>query len=304
MIQAQALLPVSVIVPVRNGEATLEVCLESLLRLDYPAELHEILCVDNGSTDRTPEILRRFDKHVRIEHAARRGAAAARNQGIRAARHPYVAFTDADCVVDPAWLRHLVPPLHDSSVGIVGGAVLARIGANAVERFGEKIHNHRRAIEELIPPYAITMSWASPRALLLDVGSFDERLLRGQDAELAYRIGARGCRLVYAEGAIVRHHNESTVRGLFLEGYTHGRLAPQVRDMHVATLGPRPWRQQIRKALRRVWHTEVLAGKDGPWRDHAFAFLFNLGKALGEARGHVAVRTHAQSRSKRPRDQP
>ena len=48
---------VSVVVPVLDGESTLGSCLHSLLAQDYPADRHELIFVDNGSTDRTPEIL-------------------------------------------------------------------------------------------------------------------------------------------------------------------------------------------------------------------------------------------------------
>lgn len=275
---------ISVVVPVFNGAATIARCVESLLAVDYPADRYEIICVDNASTDDTASRLSRFLPRVRILREEVRGAAAARNRGIREASHDVIAFTDADCTVDSDWLRALATRIGEPGVGIVGGRIAAMQGANAVERFGERIHDHRRAIEQLRPPYVITMNWASPRRLLLDVGLFDETLLRGQDTDLAFRIGAAGWRMVYVPDAIVRHFNERTLWGLFREGYTHGRYAPLLRSRHAASRKPQSRGRQIRSVLRRAFKTRPLTGPDGTWRDHLYALTFNTGKAVGEIR--------------------
>lgn len=274
--------PISVVVPVFNGAATVSRCVESLLSLDYPRHRYEVICVDNASTDETVRKLQRFLPHIRIMHEPIRGAAAARNRGVDEARHGLVAFTDADCVVDPGWLRGLATRLSEPRVGIVGGRIAAIAHANAIERFGERIHDHRRAIEDFRPPYAITMNWASPRHVLRDAGLFDVSLLRGQDADLAFRIGAAGWTLVYEPTAVVHHANERHVVGLFLEGYTHGRYAPLLRKRHAPNRNGRSRMSQILGALRRIVQTGRLAGADGTVRDHCYAFTFNAGKAWGE----------------------
>lgn len=275
---------VSVVVPVFNGAATIDECLRSLLASDYPADRLELLCVDNASDDDTGARVGRYAPRVRLLFEAKRGAAAARNCGIRAARFDRIAFTDADCTVDPNWLRHLVAPLADPTIGIVGGRILAHRPANFIERFGETIHDHRRAIEVFKPPYAITMSWASRRDVLEAVGLFDERLLRGQDSELAYRIGQRGLRLVYVDDAVVYHRNESSLWGLFHEGYVHGFHAPRIRALHAAAVGSAGGRQQLARAWRRVLRPSFLNEGEADWRRRLCAHLFNLGKACGETR--------------------
>lgn len=272
----------SIVVPVFNGAATIAPCIESLLALDYAKDRYEIICVDNASTDDTAARLHGFLPHIRILREETRGAAAARNRGIREAAHEVIAFTDADCTVDPGWLRALATRIGEPGVGIVGGRIAALEGANAVERFGERIHDHRRAIEQLRPPYVITMNWASPRQLLLDVGLFDEALLRGQDTDLAFRIGAAGWRMVYVPDAIVRHVNERSLWGLFCEGWTHGRYAPLLRRRHAKSRTPPSLGKQIWKALQRAWTTTPLAGPESPWRDRLYALTFNTGKAAGE----------------------
>jgi hypothetical protein len=76
-------------------------------------------------------------------------------EGILNARGDIVAFTDSDCVVDKNWLQQIVFPLRDDSIGIVGGKILSKRPCNTIEKFGEKIHDHNRTINEFEPPYVI-----------------------------------------------------------------------------------------------------------------------------------------------------
>lgn len=213
---------VSVVVPVFNGQDFIADCLDSLLQLAYPRDELEIVVVNNASTDTTSEILERYAGRISQFHESVRGPAAARNRGIREAAGTIVAFTDADCTVETNWLGHLIEPLADATVGIAGGAILARRPANPVEMFGETIHDHRKAIEVFSPPYVITMNWASRREVLLDAGLFDETYMRCEDVDLSQRIAQRGYALVYREDAIIYHRNESSLAGLWQEGFQHG----------------------------------------------------------------------------------
>ena len=128
-----------------------------------PPERLDLRIVDNGSTDGTDRgaaRLRRAGSRCCTRGKGRGGGPQRRCAGSAA---EVIAFTDADCIVDPGWLGALVPALADESVGIAGGAILATTPANDVARFGEVVHDHRRAIEATDPPYAITMNWASRR---------------------------------------------------------------------------------------------------------------------------------------------
>lgn len=276
---------VTVVVPVRNGAATIEACIGSLLLLDWPDGRLELLIVDNASTDQTRQVLGRFEGRVRVVREPKPGPAAARNAGVRSARGEWIAFTDADCVVEPGWLRHLLPPLANPGVGIAGGRVVARPPRNRIQQFGEKIHDQRRAIEEFNPPYVATANWASRRSVLEEVGLFDDRLLRGSDADLALRIGARGYRLVYRHDAVVSHPHESTLQGLFNEGSDHGRGSEMMRRARgqvtfLASLRSRG-RAIARSAIRVV---------TGPERFDALCMMiFDAGKTTGKLREHLTV---------------
>jgi cellulose synthase/poly-beta-1,6-N-acetylglucosamine synthase-like glycosyltransferase len=225
-------LTISVIVPVYNSERTLAETIRSLRDLAYPRDALELIFVNNASTDNTATILARHSHVIRIVNEPKRGRSAARNAGVRAARHTGIAFTDADCIADRDWLRQLVAPLEDPEVGIAGGKILAVRPCNPIAEFGERVHDQAKAIGVYKPPYASTANWASRRSVILETGGFDEDLVRGQDVDLAYRIVQAGYRLVYRERAIIHHRNEQTLRGLFRQGFGHGFHSVKVLKKH------------------------------------------------------------------------
>jgi glycosyltransferase involved in cell wall biosynthesis len=278
---------VSVIVPTYNAAATIDECVRSLFELRYPSPKLEVVVVDNGSRDGTAAAVSRYGQRILLLLERKRGAAAARNAGLARARGEVVAFTDADSTVHPEWLRHIVTPLQDPGVGIAGGSILAGPGANEIERFGERIHDHRRAIEEQRPPYAVTGNWASRRDLLCDLGGFDERFRRGQDVDLSFRTIQAGYRLAFVAEALVYHRNESTLAGLFREGFVHGFHGVHARRRHKAFLrqyghgrGGRPHYSDIAARL-----LDWARGRDAA-RSRCDA-VFNSGKKAGRLFGSL-----------------
>ena len=114
--------PVTVLLPVYNGARFLRQKLESILALDYPQELLEILVISDGSTDATDTIAGEFAASgVRLLRVPRGGKAAALNAGIGQARGEILFFTDVRQTLAPDSLRHLVACLADPSVGSVTG---------------------------------------------------------------------------------------------------------------------------------------------------------------------------------------
>src|SRR5262245_57157775 len=85
---------VSVLMPDNNAPKTIRKALDSALAQSVPA--HEIIIVDDGSTDDLQDVLRDYGERVRCLHQPNRGAASARNRGIDAASGEVIAFLDAD----------------------------------------------------------------------------------------------------------------------------------------------------------------------------------------------------------------
>jgi glycosyltransferase involved in cell wall biosynthesis len=279
-----------VIVAVYNAAPTLRDCLDSLLQLDYPRDRLELLCVDNASTDDTPRVLHDYRERFGIVREEKRGPAAARNAGLRRAAGEVIALTDADCVVDPNWLRCLVQPLADAGVGVVGGTILSKRPCNSIEAFGEQIHDHCRALNEFRPPYAITMNWGARMDVIRAVGHFNEDLVRCSDVDWSYRMTCAGYRGVYAPAAVVYHRNERTPWGLLHEGYVHGYHAVRVTRLHA---------DLVRHAREERAHHPAAVATDGvvqhrclppqPWRDALWSRLFRAGKRLGRAHGSLSA---------------
>jgi hypothetical protein len=117
---------VSVIVCSYNGAKTLAACLESLGKIDYPA--YEVILVDDGSTDDTPEIAARFP-NVRYIRQENHGLSHARNTGAAAAKGEVFAYTDSDCMADVDWLYYLIGTLVSGNYGGVGGPNISPPGA-------------------------------------------------------------------------------------------------------------------------------------------------------------------------------
>jgi biofilm PGA synthesis N-glycosyltransferase PgaC len=119
--------PLSVVMVVRNEEATVARKIGNLLELDYPADRLEILIVSDGSTDGTNAILaeQMRDPRVRVVHNQRaRGKAAGLNTGIGVARGEIVVFTDVRQTLERGAVRLLLENFADPSVGAVSGELM------------------------------------------------------------------------------------------------------------------------------------------------------------------------------------
>lgn len=192
---------VSVVVPFFASEEHMEECVVSLLRaaetLDEPVEL---LFVDNVSPDGSAKIVQRTvercAKHqvnVRLLREETPGAYAARNAALRAARAPLVAFTDADCAVDPGWLSSILGSMEDASVGVLLGEVRYPDDASRTLRLLAAYENAKtRTVLQL--PSAYHFAYANNMAVRAEVfdeiGHFEE-WQRAGDTEWVHRLAAR-----------------------------------------------------------------------------------------------------------------
>lgn len=126
---------VSVILPVYNGERWMAAKLESILALNYPAELVEILVVSDGSTDATASIVGGFMGRAKIEFLAvpKRGKAAALNAAMARASGEILFFTDVRQQLQPDSLANLIACFADPQVGVASGELVIRAGAGLEE---------------------------------------------------------------------------------------------------------------------------------------------------------------------------
>jgi cellulose synthase/poly-beta-1,6-N-acetylglucosamine synthase-like glycosyltransferase len=125
---------VSVVIPVRNGEQYVRRKLDSILDLDYPKELLEVLVISDGSTDETDDLVRSYSAWgVRLLHVPHGGKPAALNAGVPTTRNAILLLTDIRQVLEPGSLRRMMSCFADPAVGVVSGELIIRRGDNLQE---------------------------------------------------------------------------------------------------------------------------------------------------------------------------
>jgi GT2 family glycosyltransferase len=223
---------VSVVVCSYNGAATLEECLDSLTALEYPN--YEVILVDDGSTDQTPQIAAQFPA-VRYLPQANLGLSAARNAGARAATGEIVAYTDSDCVADPAWLQYLVQAMEDQGVDAIGGPNVPPASDNWVAKCvaaspGGPSHV---MFDDNLAEHVPGCNMAFRRDKLLALGGFDPQFRQaGDDVDICWRWWDAGLRIGYAPSALVWHHRRSTVGAYVRQQKGYGRSEAMLQFKH------------------------------------------------------------------------
>jgi glycosyltransferase involved in cell wall biosynthesis len=126
---------VSVILPVHNGERWMAAKLESILALEYPAELVEIIVVSDGSTDATESVVHGFADRAKIEFLAvpKGGKAAALNAALEHASGEILFFTDVRQQLHPKSLANLVACFADPQIGVASGELIIHDGGGHEE---------------------------------------------------------------------------------------------------------------------------------------------------------------------------
>ena len=196
---------VSVVIPVHNGGRTVARAIESALAQEYRAV--EIVVADDGSTDDTREVVGRYAGRVRVVEQARRGAAAARNLGFRAAAGEYVAFLDADDEFLPGRIEKGVTPMvADAEVGATFCRLYREYADGSRDVYGDAYGRCRAFAEHLWPSSHTQTSGATCRRAAIErVGPFDESLQSHDDLDLWIRLGEVSRRVEIAEPLAVFH---------------------------------------------------------------------------------------------------
>lgn len=243
---------VSVIVPVYNDVPALRRCLAALEQQDYPADVVQVLVVDNASSDDV-SIAVPSAARFRLLYEARRGSYAARNTGVETATGEILAFTDSDCIPRPDWLRRGVEALQAKPCpDAIGGAIQIFFPHGPDPRTGpehfEVRHEfqQRKYIEEW--SFAATANVFVTRAVFDQVGPFNPVLQSGGDTDWGTRLVDSGRRLTFAPQVVVDHPARSSWREL---GRKSVRVANGIAD-RTEHLG--------RRALARRAYREARGG--------------------------------------------
>lgn len=215
---------VSIIIPNFNGEKYLDTCLFSILKSSY--KNFEVILVDDGSTDKSLEIIEKFverDKRFRLlRNKKNLGAAASRNKAVKTSRGEILVFLDNDTEVDKDWLKELINPLlKDKNIGAAQSLILDFERRDLIQMAGgllmpqtgwllpffqwEKYLKVKNRLEER-EIVAISASLAVRKDVFERIGGFDEKeAVYTEDLDFCWRVWIVGYRIVLAPRSIVYH---------------------------------------------------------------------------------------------------
>ena len=203
---------VSIIIPAFIAGGRIAKCLEALCA---QAEQHraEILVVNDGSADNTAEVAARFPT-VRVINQANAGPAAARNRGAFEASGAILVFTDDDCIPAPGWLDAMLRPFDDPEVVATKGVYRTR-QEELLARFVQVEYEDRYRLMKKLDfiDFVDTYSAAFRRERFLEMNGFDPDfpLACAEDAELSYRMSARGWKMKFVADGVVYHSHPKTL---------------------------------------------------------------------------------------------
>jgi glycosyltransferase involved in cell wall biosynthesis len=260
---------ISVIIPTYNRAEHLRRTIRYLLDQSDAPE-HEILVIDDGSTDSTLELIHEFEEKLagklRRIPAGHHGPAAARNLGIIKARGNIIAMIDDDCLPEPDWLANLIRGFEkDDRLAGIGGQTLPVDDTNIWSRFQDLFAMRKPHEDGSGITFLLTNNAAFRRDHLIEIGGFDETFpaAAGEDVDLCMRLRAKGYTLGYEPKARIRHHNITTFAGYLKMCWRYGQGEVIIHRFHPA------WH----KILRTLW-----------WSRHLLAWLRIPSRAVELAR--------------------
>ena len=239
---------ISVVIPIRNGEAHLGAQLAALAAQTYDGPW-EVVVVDNGCTDRSIKIVEswrgRLPALVVVDARDRRGLNYARNEGAAAARGDFVAFCDADDVVGPRWLASLARAA--ARADLVGGPMEQTELNDQLQRAWRPSH----PITELanwylfmpFPPGGNCGIWADAAR---EVGWDEVFRFGASDIDFGWRVQLAGYRVAFAPGALIQRRFRPTIWSTVKQYFRYG-----VSEPHLFRLwGPHGMPRDFGKAFR------------------------------------------------------
>ncbi len=241
--------PVSVIVPIYNGQDDVKDLVQCLCQQTYPKEQVCYILVDNNSRDQTWPYLQALAAQANtdgyqffpIQALAIQSSYAARNAGVKQATSPILAFTDVDCRPTSQWLEQLMQPFTDPAIGFVIGAVQALPGSSLLEQYAarKKILSHENSLKHPYYPFGKTANLAVRYTVFEAIGLFRPYLTTGGDADLCWRIQSETqWQYAVAHDAIVQHRHRHDWQEFKRQWQRYGRSHRYLNELFGVTLAP------------------------------------------------------------------
>lgn len=206
---------ISIVIPTYNRDDLVGPAVESALAQTH--ERCEVIVVDDGSTDRTPEVLARFASKIKVIRQENKGLAGARNTGIRAASGEFVGFLDSDDLWEPPLVAEAMKLF--AAYPEVGAVFLAERDIDLEGRIGRKVHGKRTPGLFFTPQGMIGRDTGvgcgrppiARRELLVTQGLFDETFRNFADCEMWIRHSFHFEMAILAEPFVLRRVHPGNV---------------------------------------------------------------------------------------------
>lgn len=297
---------VSIVIPVYNGERYIAAAIDSVLTQTY--QNFEIIVVDDGSSDSTPEILQQYGDRIRAVYQTNQGVALARNHGIKLAQGEWIAFLDADDTFLPDKLAaQLAFAAERPQLGMIHSGWRRVSAAGDLLMVVEPWHDIPRLTLESWVRWKPVLPSAMlfQRSWLEKSGGFDPRFPPAEDTELVLRLSAMGCEADWLRQVTVnyRQHEASAMhKGLpqarslsavidhfFRQPHLPELIAWQEPQIRYNTLVWIAWYlhhtghlSEMSNYLRQSWQYSPYSWIEtiGHWADSFTAFSGNWGSAF------------------------
>ena len=171
----------------KNEEKFIESCLKSILDNSYPKEKYEIVCIDNGSTDKTKELAKKYTTSV--YSIPDKTISYLRNYGAKKAKGEYLAFVDADCIVDRLWMEAASVYFKNENIVCFGSTPGIPVDTTWVQKTWYLNKGMRKDVQEV--EWLESMNLFVKRDKFMEIGGFNESLVTCEDVDLCYRISKK-----------------------------------------------------------------------------------------------------------------
>lgn len=274
---------VSVVIPCRNEEKFIEMCLKSIVVNDYPKDGLEVLVVDGMSEDSTRAIVQSWAKQhpsIRLIDNPKKTTPAAMNLGITAARGAVIIIAGAHAEYSADFISNCMHYLSKTGADVVGGPIITKPGANTLigkaialarsHPFGVGNSRFRTSSKE---GYVDTVPFgAYRREIFKEIGLFNESLARNQDNEMNNRIVKRGRKIYLTPRLTACYYDQATLISFLRHAFSVGMW--HIRTVRIAPSALR-WRHFAPLVLVMVLVVLGLFGIILPWM--RLGFLATLG---------------------------
>ena len=209
----------SIIIPAKNEENNIRLCLAALMKLKLESFQFEVLVVDNGSSDATISVVAEYGFKSYVKPSL--SLSGLRNFGASVAAGNVLVFLDADCIPDVDWLKNATLALVDAEVGCTGSTPVAPANGTWVERIWSSFRTRRT--NKCYTSWINSSNFIVRKELFVRVGGFNEKVKTCEDVDIGMRI-SKISKLLFDPSVKVVHLGEpKTLKDFFMKEVWRGK---------------------------------------------------------------------------------